>query len=541
MEKFKYEIDILLSNKRFIDALNYVQDNFYCKQYDLCINDTCVYTDAVIYKEEFTYNQDEKQDIHRPNNGLAHAFRSAVLTYVLSDMYNKRADRIRTQYGDVMHKGAKKIDAIGTAIGALFLKTGRKHDGSMSKYTDFSKFALTKYTTYLLFYIGDKITYEEIKKDFICIAIKEAYKKENPVSQIFEIVNKLELVRCCDLSSDETLDEEFKKICDEKEHLPEVVKLSLELLNITGDRIELIDNINLDFAQYKYYGSLKNLLNYVTDNNDRRNETFYKASFSVMSLLGLIPELKKLTSEEQKQQGGSGTSEKISETPEQISVKANILTTEKNKIIQNIEKLEQIIAEKISIHNQILKLEKARLASIEKVLPQQGGGHYKEKYLKYKNKYLELRQRAGKELSQNLRGGATGETIELTAEETKLKNDCIVLVLQKIINWFIVGGTIEETRRNDKIEILNDEGTMKKNIIYYIYKVIRDILRKNNIPISPEKISIIFQDIMCRLKEAHTIYKYEGGKDDYRFNKSIRDFIQTKLDESPIISKCEKN
>ena len=339
-------------------------------------------------------------------------------------MYNKRAERIRARYGGDYEEYNKdpnsiRTDGINNAIGALFLKTGRVNDGRMSIFPSFSEDAQKEYNHYIelkkdIEYTSNveyKGSFEILKiidtYGLISKAIKEAYNKEDTVSQIFEIVNKLELVRCCDLSSDETLDKEFKEICDEKEHLPEVVKLSLELLNITGDRIELIDNCTLDFAQYKYYDSLENLLNYVTDNNDRRNETFYKASFSVTSLLGLIPELKKLTPEEQKQQGGSETPEKtiILETPEQISVKANILTTEKNKIIKNIEKLEQIIAEKISIHNQILKLEKARLASIEKVLPQQGGGHYKEKYLKYKNKYLELRQRARKELSQNLRGG----------------------------------------------------------------------------------------------------------------------------------------
>ena len=100
MDKFKIEISILLENKEFIEALSYVQDKFYGFPYTFCANDregkkVCVYTDAVIYKEEFLYDETEKQDIHRPNNGLAHAFRSAVLTYVLSDMYNERASKIR--------------------------------------------------------------------------------------------------------------------------------------------------------------------------------------------------------------------------------------------------------------------------------------------------------------------------------------------------------------------------------------------------------------------------------------------------------------
>lgn len=105
-----------------------------------------------------------------------------------------------------------------------------------------------------------------------------------------------------------------------------------------------------------------------------------------------------------------------------------------------------------------------------------------------------------------------------------------------------MGGTIEETRRNDNIEMPNDENVKTESIISHIYKAIRETIKKN-IKISSDKGEIIYHHIFCGLKEAHRIhkYEYEGGKDDYRFNKSIRDFIQTKLDESPIISKCEKN
>jgi hypothetical protein len=435
MDEFKIEISTLLEDEKFIDALTYVQNKFYGLPYTFCANNIegnqdCVYTDVVIYKEEFLYDENKKQDIHRPNNGLVHAFRSAVLTYVLSRMYNERAMKLLTKYKDIDTPGAKRISDIGTAIGALFLQTGRVNDGSMSKFPSFSETALKHYIKYIEQIKNEKIYNKET--NFICIAIKEAYKKpykeDNPVSRIFDIVNKLELVRCCVLSSDETLKEDFKEICDIETHLPDLVKLSLDLLKITGDRIELIDNINLDFTKYTYYGSLGNLLKYVTGNNDRRNETFYEASSAIDSLLGLIPSL-----ESYKKTGGSV--ENVSSLPndtteikEYIKEKSRILTEQQESIKGNINKLKLILSQNmpmynlglynldlynLDLYNKILELEKARLASIEKVHkiyensqpPQQGGSHYKEKYLKYKNKYLELRQRAGKEFLQNLRGG----------------------------------------------------------------------------------------------------------------------------------------
>ena len=77
IKKFQIVISILLEDKRFMDALNYIQNKFYWKPYRFCADDRdnknqCVYTDAVIYNEEFP-NGKTKIPIFRPNNGLAHA------------------------------------------------------------------------------------------------------------------------------------------------------------------------------------------------------------------------------------------------------------------------------------------------------------------------------------------------------------------------------------------------------------------------------------------------------------------------------------
>lgn len=356
----------LLSNEQFQKACVYVFNNHLSKPYtDFDEKDDDNITDYVIYADEF---KEIKTNLYRPNNGLANAIRTAIIVYDIS---------------------SKNIDL---AIYSLFWKSGRENELSASKpkcqgflkqshnnaKVFNNKFSnVEAYTSDGLFTNNFKDSNDGLNDS------KPDVGTQLHNSICLRIANELDFVRCCKIDI-KTIERMLTRLEKQKD-LDRLLDLTLKNIALTGDRIEIADNLDSllkgDISKERF----QKLLNNEATNNDRINNVFYNCSTNVnkciQALSGITISSKPLTSV-------------VIDNSYYLDNKPKIKDKRKSNADNNYDKYnsyKQSISGTVSI---LLKRKQVQDKSLTKSSSKskQSGGQYYEKYLKYKNKYLELKQ-----------------------------------------------------------------------------------------------------------------------------------------------------